>query len=80
MKSYTVKSVDMISGLVILTIDGNGEDLKNNVKLSDENNNIFVINSIAMPGGRKTLKEETILSVDWINESSKIGKKLSIIS
>ena len=53
MKKYNVKSVDVISGLVVLTIYGNGEDLKNNGKLSDENNNIFVINSVAMPGGKK---------------------------
>lgn len=80
MKKYNVKSVDVISGLVVLTIYGNGEDLKNNVKLSDENNNIFVINSVAMPGGKKTLNDETMLSVNWINENSQIGKTLSVVS
>ena len=79
MKKYTVKSVDTLAGLTLLTIDGNGEGLKNNIKIADENSNVFIINSIAMAGGKETIEDETILSVDGVRRTHPIGKILSVI-
>ena len=79
MKTYTVKSVDIISGLIVLAIDGNGDGLKKDVKISDENQNVFIINSIAMPGGKKTLNDETLLTVNRLIESNAIGKILHVV-
>lgn len=79
MKRYTVKSVDTLAGLMLLTIDGNGEGLKNNIKVTDENSNVFIINSIAMTGGKETIENETILSVDSSGAVNPVGKTLSII-
>lgn len=79
MKRYTVKSVCTLAGLMLLTIDGNGEGLKNNIKVADENSNVFIINSIAMTSGRETIENETILSVDSSGVVNPVGKTLSII-
>lgn len=79
MKKYIVKSVDVIAGLMLLTIDGNGEGLKNNTKVTDENKNVFVINSIAMAGGRDTVNTETILSVERNGVNNPVGTILSVM-
>ena len=80
MKTYVVKSVDIISGLIVLTIEGNGDGLKKDVKISDENQNVFMIHSIAMSGRGKTLNDETLLTVKRVTENNEIGKILHIVS
>ena len=79
MRNYNVKSVDNMSGFMMLTINGNGDGLKNNVMISDENGNVFVVDSIAM-ASKKTVGDETILSVSGVDFNKPIGKILSIVS
>ena len=72
---YRVKDAKYINGLFILaiTIDGNGEGLRNNIILRDENENEYFIKSIAMTCGNM---KETTLIVSLILQKGEIGKNL----
>ena len=77
---YIVKDAKYINGLFILaiTVEGNGEGLKNGIFLEDEYGNEFYLREVAMTCGN--MKDTTITvhlskKVLSINE---IGKELHI--
>lgn len=77
---YRVKDAKYINGLFILaiTVEGNGEGLKNGIFLEDEYGNEFYLKEVAMTCGN--MKDTTITvhlskKVLSINE---IGKELHI--
>lgn len=72
---YSIKDIKFINGLnlMLITIDGNGEGLRNNIILRDENGNEYFIKSIAMICGNM---KETTLTVSLILQKGEIGKKL----
>jgi len=77
---YRVKDAKYVNGLFILaiTVEGNGEGLKNGILLEDEYGNEFYLKEVAMTCGN--MKDTTITvhlskKVLSINE---IGKELHI--
>ena len=72
---YSIKDTKFINGLnlMLITIDGNGDGLRNNIILRDENGNEYFIKSIAMTCGNM---KETTLTVSLILQKGEIGKKL----
>lgn len=76
MKTYLIKSFDTVAGLMVITIHGNGEGLQNRSKITDNNGNVFIINSIAMTGGKNTINDETVLAVDIAQFDKPIGTEI----
>ena len=56
---YLIKDTKFINGLnlMLITIDGNGDGLRNNIILKDNNDNEFFLKSVAMVCGN--MKETT---------------------
>ena len=78
MKTYTIKNVDKIAGLMTITIDGNGEGLRNNLTIVDNNNNEFIIKTIAMTDRKDNFRNETVLVIAEVNAKNPIGTKFYV--
>ena len=78
MKTYTIKNVDKIAGLMTITIDGNGEGLTNNLTIVDNNNNEFIIKTIAMTDRKDNFRNETVLVIAEVNAKNPIGTKFYV--
>ena len=72
---YIIKDTKFINGLnlMVLTINGNGDGIRNNVILIDEVGNEFFVKSVAMICGNM---KETTLTVSLILQKGEIGNKL----
>lgn len=73
--SYKIKDIKYINGLFLLaiTIDGNGEGLRNNIIIKDNNDNEFFLKSVAMVC--RNMKE-TVLTVSLLLQKGEIGNTL----
>ncbi len=73
--SYKIKDIKYINGLFLLsiTIEGNGEGLRNNIILKDNNDNEFFLKSVAMVCGNM---KETVLIVSLLLQKCEIGNTL----
>lgn len=78
MTSYTIKNVDTIAGLMTMTILGNGNGLKNDLNITDDNNNKFIIKSIAMAGGKSDLSDETVIVIAPLSALKPIGTRIYV--
>ena len=72
---YIIKDTKFINGLNlrVITIDGNGDGIRNSIILKDENENEFFVKSVAMVCGNM---KETTLTVSLILQKGEIGNKL----
>lgn len=73
--SYKIKNIKYINGLflLVITIEGNGDGLRNNIILKDNNDNEFFLKSVAMVCGNM---KETVLTVSLLLQKGEIGNTL----
>lgn len=73
--SYKIKDIKYINGLFLLaiTIEGNGDGLRNNIIVKDNNGNEYFLKSVAMVCGNM---KETVLTVSLLLQKGEIGNTL----
>lgn len=77
---YNIKDKKYINGLFLLTItvEGNGDGLKNGITLEDEYGNEFYLKEVAMTCGNMKDTTITVHLTKKVLSLSEIGNKLHI--
>lgn len=71
---YEIISVDTIAQLLTITIKGSGAGLQNGLKVTDNNGNVFCVDSVAM--ATPHTRNLTILVVGVVRREREFGDRL----
>lgn len=68
-----------IAGTYSISVEGDVKNLKNGIKLKDENGNIFVVNSIGMVNYKNIKDFEKFAELLLTGDAENIGEKLDLV-